>query len=379
MADRYVRASGGDDGATGATFALGWATLQFAFNTIAAGDTLYICGDFTISATVDLNGANLTATAANPIYIYGANSSGTPNAGAATTTITTTTDGLTTGLLNLGALADFNYFHDLTLDGGGSGKATYCANQSADYSDGCRWYRCRFTNSSGSGYGIGGSSYGTVIVGCMADNNGKGGAGSGFIYRVSGRGMAYVYGCVSRNNATYGYGIDSRTAMFGCLIYANGSDGINIGSSGDVSQIINCTIHGNSGDGIDRSSTGNLVSTCGCSIVNNGGYGYRFASGDPDDFTLVGWNHFHGNTTAAYSEGGGTPPGTNNQSGDPLFANVTAGSEDFTPGIGSPLIGNGMPGVFPAGGTGYMDIGAIQIRTAGGLILPPGLTGGMRG
>jgi hypothetical protein len=374
MADRYVRASGGDDGATGATFALGWATLQFAFDTIAAGDTLYVCGNFTITATVDIDVT--TGTITEPVYVRGADASGNAYAGTGASTITTTTNSLTSGLIKFAANMSFWRFYDFVFDGGGNGKATYGIHQSAATSQGCYFERCRVTNCSNSGVVLY-STVSTKLVMCSIDNNGKGGTGHGVnCYSTSG-GAVILY-CTINNNASSGVLLDRGIVMIGCLVYSNGADGLALGTTGDYSQCYNSTFYNNGSDGIQIASTTDATYIVNCSLVGNGAYGLSFASGDIDNFSLIGWNHFHGNATAAYSGGGGTPPGTYNQSGDPLFTNVTAGSENFAPGIGSPLIGNGMPGS-GIGGTSYTDIGAIQIRTAGGLILPPGLTGGMRG
>lgn len=82
---------------------------------------------------------------------------------------------------------------------------------------------------------------------------------------------------------------------------------------------------------------------------------------------------FRNGTSGATNLGGGMP-GSNNQTGDPQFASVVDGSEDFTPANGSPLDSNGMLGV---------DIGARKATDpaggGGGMLVHPGTSGGARG
>ena len=59
--------------------------------------------------------------------------------------------------------------------------------------------------------------------------------------------------------------------------------------------------------------------------------------------------------------------GVNNITTDPAFTSRVDGSEDYQPAADNGvLVGAGFPGAMDAGGTGYMDIGALQRQMASG-------------
>lgn len=358
MATKYVRASGGSDAADGTTFANGWATLQYAFDQAANWDDLVICGDFTISATVDVDAVAGTLDA--PKRVRGADASGNLHAGAAQTTITTTTNGLTNGLIGMGATnSDYYYWYDLKFDGGGSGKATNgwrsATNDAADY---CQFFNCRFTNASGAGfYCANNARY--QFVDCEFDSNGKGGTAQGY-YTANTRGHNDFYNCTFHDNTGTGATSNvSQSAFWFCLFYDNSTDGMLIGGNASWHTFLNCVFALNDGDGLEFAS-GSYVTTLMNNIFSsNGNYGIRSTSRDADSFT-VAWrnNHFYNNTSGKYSEG--TPLGTYTE-GDPKFISTTDGSENFGLQKDSPCIAAAYNS-FPTGGTGYLDIGAVQRR-----------------
>lgn len=355
----YVRASGGNDGNDGLSFANGLATLQVAFDKLNADDTLYICGDFTVSAVVDVDmnaGVNTAPSITSPIRVYGANSSGTAYNGSGQATITTTTNALTS-LFNL---STYTYFHwyDLKWDGGGSGKATSGLVGGSGGTGGSQYFRnCRFTNCSTNGFYVAGATW--FFTKCRFDNNGKGGSGSGYATSASPRGAIWATSCVFDHNATHGCYTQGGYTLHGCLSYRNGSDGVQTTLAGQ-NTAINCGFYLNGSDGVESTSASSLMMLINCSAVSNSAYGFKFGALDLDRLTLLQSCLTYNNTTAATDVNSGVLPGFGHSTSNPVFVSTTDNSENFTPGASSALTGAGIPGAFLAGGTDYTDIGPIQ-------------------
>jgi hypothetical protein len=159
--------------------------------------------------------------------------------------------------------------------------------------------------------------------------------------------------------------------------YDNGGYGITLAGTSSQSRIINCLAYGNTLAGIrSRVNTANNV-ICNNTSVGNGGVGYDL-EGDPYDQAYFGNNHAYGNSAhcsecadgsfADFFDGG-------NFSGDPLFASVVDGDEDFTPALTSPLISAALPNLGIVGSS-FLDVGPIQrALTAGHAILHANKTG----
>jgi hypothetical protein len=178
-----------------------------------------------------------------------------------------------------------------------------------------------------------------------------------------------VLGCSIHDNGDAGIRTSGAEIIISnCLIYDN-TDGIIIPSTAVTKSfcgITNCTFFNNSADGIDGSAT--AAGTISSGIYNNtfrSNGGSAFTLGNLDTFN-IDYNHANNNTTSD------TLPGDNNATGDPLFTSEVDGSEDFIPLTGSPLIGAGVNGG---------NIGAVAHADGGGggLLVHPGMTGGMRG
>ena len=62
MATYYVSDATGNDGDTGLTELLAWATIDHAMNTVVAGDKVWVKadGDYTETATIDTIGTNVS-------------------------------------------------------------------------------------------------------------------------------------------------------------------------------------------------------------------------------------------------------------------------------------------------------------------------------
>lgn len=350
MATYYVRASGGNDANDGLSFAQGWATIQKAADTATAGDEVRICADgtHTLTATVDFD--TNAGTVAGRVLFTGANSAGAIDGTRPTITTAST---LANGLFDLGANIDYLRFASLVLDGGGSGKAATTLQANVlNAGNHLILEDCRFTNASGNGVILGAQTQLAKVSNCRFDNNGKGGSGSGVVGRLADRGVAIFLGCFFDNNATHGSGLNAWPLVYTkCSFYRNGADGVNCGSVSENLLLSDCLFYLNGANGLNLDAASYHPTILNCSAVSNGVYGFKFNSMNLSAIGLALNNHTHGNTSGATDINGNVLPGTGNVTGDPLFRNTTAGSEDFTPAYNSPLVNAG----YPSG-----DIGAVQ-------------------
>src|SRR3990167_5722561 len=248
------------------------------------------------------------------------------------------------------------------------------------------------SNAGSQGITSGGSSNHT-IVGCRSSNNG----GQGF-RSVSASEVAYI-GCEADTNASFGFYAGSNQPLVGCYSHDNTGTGLSVDVVANVSamftiietnaahgitattrlaKLINVTIDGNTGastDGINLTTptTGGHAVMLNCICSNNGRDGVRATDGDS---VYADYNNYYGNAGTARTN---FPAGAHDQAVDPQFTDRANG--DFS--IGANLKALGWPGLFPAGlSTGYLDIGAVQRQEpagGGGLLVHPGMSGGMRG
>lgn len=219
--------------------------------------------------------------------------------------------------------------------------------------------------------------------------------GAGFDHSA-GNSPSWVINCDIAGTGGAGIStISNSTVVVGC--YIHGCTGAGIAASGANPQntIINNIIANNTGKGIHISTAANATmqgpTIYGNTIYGNGDSGYEAT--DTDTFGLVMNNIFSQNGNAAgeynieaaggelhgyhaynvlYHSGGG---GGANLSGvtansteltsDPTMTNPASG--DFSLQTGSPALQAGFPGFLGInGGTGYLDIGALQkLVTAG--------------
>jgi hypothetical protein len=172
----------------------------------------------------------------------------------------------------------------------------------------------------------------------------------GFEYNNSAnsQGGAMCVFCISANNTgstTDGFlgssgGDYGSIRCLGCVAYGNGRDGYRWAcTSTSQPVIVDSVFVNNSGYGIN-----NTVSACDLSAAN-----------------LITLNNaFYGNTSGA-SQNWPTGPGDMTLTGSPF---VNGASNNFalnnTSGAGASLRAAGFPGTPLAGGTGYLDIGALQ-------------------
>ena len=350
MAVFYVGSSGSDSNGGTDPSSDAWLTLQHALDTVADGSEIRIMSDITLTTRLTL--ALTSVDSSLPVILVGADSSG---------------DALTSGYRTIdgNSAADSCFFS-------ASGTSvmvimdrlaiTGAVNDGIDC-DSAGWFtlrNCRCHNNGGSGlYGSAGATS-FALYNTELDNNGAWGLEQSTTSRV----RPFIYGGSIHDNAIGGINMGGGVGIIShSLIYDNGGQGVRIRGAAQGWRLTHCTIHGNSDDGI-QVDTGDQLHAFGNSIVSNGGYGIgAYAPGTDFDLQVnyaIWGNHYHSNTSGEWenvSGGGNTSTEVDKQTGDPLFASVTDGSEDFTPSASSPLKGNGSNG---------SDIGAIRADDAAG-------------
>lgn len=175
--------------------------------------------------------------------------------------------------------------------------------------------------------------------------------------------------CNNANGATRGGFIFTR-----CIFSTNSGRGINAFQQGSGTPKGNCTtlneciFYNNTSDGarVDASANQNTCMMLENNIFyGNGGFGFN--SGNPPGVCLGYANAFGSNSSGAYNTTMFTLPGEVTLTGNPF---TNAGSGDFslnsTAGAGAACKAVGFPGILLAGGTGYIDIGALQSQASGG-------------
>lgn len=208
-----------------------------------------------------------------------------------------------------------------------------------------------------------------------------------------------VYGCDVHDGSGITIGSTGGGGQGGYVAHTNvynitagGAHGISLGSN---CQAIHCTVDNLTGataaNGIHFSSGNNGAQAINCVCtgiqpVSGNGYGFGAAGGVTPSFSnrlinCAGYN----NKTANYDPA--TLPVGLNLGFVALSGLPYPGSGNFAPnataGAGALLRAAGILGLFPAGTTtGYPDIGSAQHAdpaAAGGLLIHPGMAGGMRG
>ncbi len=352
MAPRYVRATGGTDSGEAATFGAGWATLEYAFDNVDAGDILYICSNvsnkFTISAKVDIDTTSGTAT--NRIQVLGADLvDGSPYNGAGFAYITTAST--ITALWDIADAMHYYFVKDIYFDGGGSGNASYCVqNPAAGNTDVWEWDNCRFTNASSHGLYLfvrGDVDGPWHFNGCEIDSNGKGGSGNGVGGPTANRILVNYNNCIIRDNADYGVrtGIASQenTAYFtDNVVYRNGGSGLHLVTAAAAQiKVSGSVFFDNGGSGLEITASDDLfvVAFENNIFSENDVYGIDTNGGTVNQVLSADYNCYYDNGSGHIDILSGTPPGTHNVTSDPKFVNTTAGSEDFGLQSGSPCLG----------------------------------------
>lgn len=218
--------------------------------------------------------------------------------------------------------------------------AANCTNNAYVQTSDVIWQRCTATGCSAVLVFSGGT-----YVNCVAYNN----SFTGFSVNQAGK---TAVRCLSVNNTgatSDGFVTTSEAGFINCVAYGNGRDGFRI--SEDVMSIINCIAESNVGIGFDITA-------------NN-------------DNVLFSNNATFGNGTAFNLGSGKNVVNLNAVAGVSSFFTNAAGNDfslNNTAGAGAAARNAAYPGTLAFGGTGYLDIGALQHQDAGGG--PPYIIGG---
>ncbi|MCC6797700.1 MAG: right-handed parallel beta-helix repeat-containing protein [Candidatus Hydrogenedentes bacterium] len=339
MATYYVDPVSGSDGAAGTSFGAAWATTQKAADTAVAGDIVYLCatGEESISAKIDMD--TNAGGAITPIRFIAANSSGTVDG----TKYTIKATSAITGILDFAGGSDYTIWRGVIFNG--NSNATYCIYNNVDGSGPHVFRGCTMKNATSHGVYVRGATgtYEWQFYNCRITANG----GSGLAHSTGNRGQMFLFGCSIDNNTANGWLLDKNLCVADtCLFYRNGSDGIEMASNSDYSSVMQCTFYLNTHAGIElyNATSREHYQIAQNSFVSNGTYGIKFQTGNEFTALYCDYNHAYNNTSGATDLSGNLLPGYSNQTGDPLFVAVGAGSEDFRLSAGSPLIGTGLNG-----------------------------------
>jgi len=202
----YVDVTTGDDGDTGLSEALAFATLGFAANTIAAGEICYVKASASYTAD-DPDTATTcwevttVGTATTPIVWEGYTT--TPGDGGVVTVDAQDTN--TSALLISGTEGKYNVFknfHFTQADGTGVSGAGM---------DHLVFKNCRSSNNAGDGFNI--DNYNS-LEGCLADTN------TSIGFNVDS--LNYMVCCVAHTNTSTGFSTDGQCYV-NCMSYNNGT------------------------------------------------------------------------------------------------------------------------------------------------------------
>ena len=199
--------------------------------------------------------------------------------------------------------------------------------------------RCRIDNASGDGIfdQESDNDAAKVYIDTEIDSNGDRGIDSlGTI-----RGGHTMINCRIHDNVSHG--IEEtvgapKGGYFGCIIYDNGGDGIQVNNTLENITFMGNVFFGNAGDGLELRADSRFVTVLNNIFRSNGGYGIFTNTATNGIFAFADFNCFSNNTSGAIDINGGTPPGDDNVTADPLFTSETDGSEDFTLQTGSPCL-----------------------------------------
>lgn len=355
MATYYTSSSaaGGGSGALGDEW-----TLQEAFDSAVAGDIVLVKADGTYlpSARIDLD--TNSGTDLNYIVFKGCASDGTDD--GTVSTISGANLPATTTLLY--SNSDYMMFQNLRIT-----SATNYGFDGRALSGRVMWYNCRIDNCSNSGVL---NVDGHTFYYCEFDHNGSRGA-------FAGTGFCWFNYCSFHDNGDDGVIMDDGCLLNHCLIYDNAGEGVYLYNESS-STIINCVIHGNTDNGIHAINSGGHMIMHNI-IMNNGAYGINYGGSTLAKTGYADYNCYYNNTSGATTLG--SPLGSNNLTEDPNFVSVADGAEDFTPQNTNLLKTFAFSTASGVGGTSYEYIGAIQPQggSGGGLLRPPGMTGGILG
>ena len=372
--DYFVRPVNGSDASDGLSHANAWKTIDHALDTDGGGITrdatdgdrinVNAEGDDVLSAALDIDGAgrygNPTKTA--PLFIQGYTS--TPQ------------DGGIGGISGGGSVSviddttvDSVYLIDLHLHNCGSGYIVRLDND-------CHVINCEFDNTTGNGLD-------SDLDGYVKDSH---------FHNIGGVGVSINDGSISHcflKNGTNKFSKAIRHAADGPLTIMDNIISIDGTSDGikfrDGASIKNNTVYSNggSGEGISAEFTAEIAA----GIFNNFVEGFSGAGGNGIEIVstagvaFYGHNKFFNNATDEDLSGDiWLNLGNNDVLGSSPLTDPS--TDDFT--VSTALKALAYPSSFKGASTGqFLDVGAAQREEpaggGGGLLVHPGMGGGLRG
>tara|TARA_R100001480_G_scaffold7322_1_gene14907 strand:+ start:16956 stop:18002 length:1047 start_codon:yes stop_codon:yes gene_type:complete len=342
MADYYVRATGGSDGNSGLTFALGWATIPYAITNTTSNDRVFLCSDvsnkFSISTAIN-----------NWPYSrewYGADLvDGSPYNGAGRAYIIASVP-----MSNMCSSAYHSnmLYQDIDFDANSQGSVAFAFPTWTSTMRNNAFVNCSFHGGTADGISLtctastANRMHPIYFYDCEIYDNARYG-----VYNVV-SGSVIFNNCAIHHNDSYNYfGTGSSNVIITfetCRIFRSAtSSGINLVGN-TAMTLINSVIYDNFSHGLEFTTEtfrGNIRNSI---FANNGGYGITAVSGLNSPWYYGDYNCYYSNTSGAVGTtiNGGTAPGTHNITSDPQFTTTTNNSEDFTLLSGSPCLDVGI-------------------------------------
>lgn len=317
-------ATGGGDGSISNEWTLAEA---FGASGIVDGDTLLVKADGTYNLSTKITVAIATYDWEDAPIVKGANADGTDDG----TTATINGSGITADDMFLFDQSGTRIqFFNIRFTAATSSAISITNNTGATA---YHFQNCRIDNSTGDGIeDLEASTHYLGFVDCEIDNNGGNG--------ISTVQSLYILNTKIHDNTTDGISISGNfnpsININNSLIYSNGVNGIDI-NLGAGFVIVGNVIYDNGGDGIEITPANGFLVVTNNIFRSNGAYGIGGATLD-SEFGICDYNCYSNNTSGAVSWNGGTPPGNNNVTNNPLFTSETVGAEDFTLQSGSPCL-----------------------------------------
>lgn len=253
---------------------------------------------------------------------------------------------------------------------------------------GVNW-QIKYTEHTGTSAAVVNLNSEAVILGCKSNNT----SGTNSRNAIDSTTSTRVVLCEAQSLNGNGIQFSTDSIIIGCYVHDCGEEGYDgVGSSSytfvhciadtcrggfsivndDSSVLVNCTSYNCTTGLIATDAENACVMNM---IIDNCTTGISFTSAQRDNNFFMNIN-FSNNTTDTNNVG----TIINETALDPGFADAANG--DFS--VGTNMKASGVPGVFAGGlSEGFLDLGAVQREEpaggGGGLLVNPGMDGGMRG
>ncbi|MDQ3832236.1 MAG: right-handed parallel beta-helix repeat-containing protein [Actinomycetota bacterium] len=381
MATYYVDGAAGSDLNAGTSFGAAFATIGKAASVIANGDKVLICATATYTLTATVTWNTVGTAALGGVVVSGADASGNELNSGTGPTITSATNSVALFSLNGAAFFRFKYLKlTHTAATRGDGFACVTTAPSSITLEGVTIDGCLNGWNAGSR-----DAANLVISDCLIQNCTAvgivNGAANAQVLRDS-----VIYNCTSHGLSTNGNACSWTISR--SVIAKNGGKGLyDVGTARTVTFLVESSdIVDNTSDGIrSDESTGSFTLQGSLNIIwGNGGYGVNIsaqAATNSDARRL--WHHnFYGSNTSGNNNGTSAGSGDVTGLSDPFVSRAGQNwALNNTANAGASVRAAGYPSAYRGVSTNnYLDGGAAQHQDSGGggLLVHPGMRGGMR-